>query len=476
MHLLETQNELKINGILFQQDITKLVDVNVDKALKKTEKILAAWATRSLTTLGKILILKTFAVSQFVFLMQSLVLNEHHFKKIRQILYKFIWNRHFMAAKAPERIRREIVNTPIKLGGYGMIEVSELDMGIKLRAIGRLFNTKHPLLIKVKEKLNTMDPFNVKLTGEVEPFVVKGLGFLNKLRQSYLGSQELASNRKYIAILRNQLLSSVVNRTGRNSIGYLVLRNKGHRRIGELNLIELNSIRPFIELTMYRELLRVHNLIDDTSILNNLSWIFKSGKEMDMSLLTSKELRNLMVTHDPICLPKIGAIVGPNEVVHWGHCITRLSSVKHRNLILRVAHGEVYTKEKLCRIGLIESPNCTRCDSVETLQHKIFECEYTQRIWNLTLNLTRHLNTSSTDNVDRDKLILGMDVGSTPTTMTIHAEVINRIMSLKDEARFLLRPNIIVKLALQYLIKNEKAESVKNSIEELLNRLPSERN
>jgi hypothetical protein len=37
-YLLKSQNEIKINGIFFQQDLTKLVDENVDKAMKKTEK------------------------------------------------------------------------------------------------------------------------------------------------------------------------------------------------------------------------------------------------------------------------------------------------------------------------------------------------------------------------------------------------------------------------------------------------------
>ena len=105
---------------------------------------LKAWSRRSLTTLGKITIIKTFALSQAIYFMQSLNLNESVFKTINSLLNKFIWNRHFMAAKAPERIKRDIVIKSIKLGGLGMLDAAELDSSLKLKALGRLLTTKHP--------------------------------------------------------------------------------------------------------------------------------------------------------------------------------------------------------------------------------------------------------------------------------------------------------------------------------------------
>ena len=67
--------------------------------------------------------------------MQSIILTNDHFKKINALLYKFIWNRHYLAAKAPERIKRDIMKVPVKLGGFGMLDLSDLDDGLKLRAL-----------------------------------------------------------------------------------------------------------------------------------------------------------------------------------------------------------------------------------------------------------------------------------------------------------------------------------------------------
>ena len=78
--------------------------------------------------------------------MQTFELNDDHFKRINKVLYKVIWNRHYAAAKAPKRIKREITNKPVHLGGLGMLDIIALDKGLKLRALARLFDTRHQFL------------------------------------------------------------------------------------------------------------------------------------------------------------------------------------------------------------------------------------------------------------------------------------------------------------------------------------------
>ena len=63
---IETLPEIKINGIIFQQNVAQVVQVNVEIALKKIDRILRGWAARHLSVLGKILIVKTFAISQVI--------------------------------------------------------------------------------------------------------------------------------------------------------------------------------------------------------------------------------------------------------------------------------------------------------------------------------------------------------------------------------------------------------------------------
>ena len=52
--------------------------------------------------------------------------------------------------------------------------------------------------------------------------------------------------------------------------------------------------------------------------------------------------------------------------------------------------------------------------------------------------------------------------------LTVHAEVLNRILLLRDEANHLMRPISFVKQAIEYLIRKERGESRRNKIKDLL--------
>ena len=129
-HRIETKVKIKINGIIFQRNYSALVEDNLSEAMKKMDKHFRSWSRRGLTTLGKILILKTFGISQLIYLFQSVVLGNNDYKTINKMLYKFVWNRHYLAAKAPERIKRNIMITKIKEGGLGILDIAELDSSL----------------------------------------------------------------------------------------------------------------------------------------------------------------------------------------------------------------------------------------------------------------------------------------------------------------------------------------------------------
>ena len=66
---LKAAEGIKINGILFFQDPKLREEKNLEKVLGAMTKHLTNWSRRHLTLLGKILIIKTYAISQAVFLM-----------------------------------------------------------------------------------------------------------------------------------------------------------------------------------------------------------------------------------------------------------------------------------------------------------------------------------------------------------------------------------------------------------------------
>ena len=219
-YVLRSKRSIKINGIHFQQNQTLMRQTNVGNVVRKIDEQMRRWSARRLSLLGKILILKTFGISQIIFLLQSIVLTESDFKRMNSFLFRFLWNRNYLAAKAPERIKREIMNKPVKLGGFGMLDVCEMDRGIKLRALGRLMETKHPFLAIVKSKLDLRNFFYPRLAINVDPLTLNAIDLLGTDRRSMweLPSHILDAN--CVKLIKDVKLGSCINSVGKNSLIY----------------------------------------------------------------------------------------------------------------------------------------------------------------------------------------------------------------------------------------------------------------
>ena len=70
-HRVKATDRIKINGILFTHDVDQLEDINVTSTIAAMERLLLSWSTRRLTLLGRILVIKTYAISKIIYVMQS---------------------------------------------------------------------------------------------------------------------------------------------------------------------------------------------------------------------------------------------------------------------------------------------------------------------------------------------------------------------------------------------------------------------
>ena len=188
----------------------------------------------------------------------------------------------------------------------------------------------------------------------------------------------------------------------------------------------------------------------------------------DLEALSSKQIRTFRSNNEPIRELKIGASLEPTQARSWGYNIGKVTSTRHKDILLRLAHGELYSKERLHRYRLIDNPNCSRCGNVETLKHKFLDCPYAKAIWTKALQITDSIKTFRDLNEPLPSRIL-CSTAPNPIVMTIHAEIILRIKSLKEDQNFLLRPILIIKNALKLINKRESSIEVKEVTAQLLN-------
>ena len=73
---------------------------------------------------------------------------------------------------------------------------------------------------------------------------------------------------------------------------------------------------------------------------------------------------------------------------------------------------------------MVETEQCPRCSVPETIEHQLYSCPYTIKLWKLTSEITcipiRSLNE-----------VLGYEDTHDKTTITLHAEIITRLLSIE---------------------------------------------
>ena len=109
-------NSVKVLGIHFTYDDTEMINLNYNEKLKSLEKCLNMWRMRDLTVMGKIVIVKTFGLSKFLYTSSMIGMPNRIQNKVNEIIYQFIWN-------GPDKIKRSVSCRKFNEGGLNMCDL-----------------------------------------------------------------------------------------------------------------------------------------------------------------------------------------------------------------------------------------------------------------------------------------------------------------------------------------------------------------
>lgn len=107
-----------------------------------------------------------------------------------------------------------------------------------------------------------------------------------------------------------------------------------------------------------------------------------------------------------------------------GKNITTMTNVKLKSILLRCMHGDVYSRERMFRFGMTSDNLCSRCQQIETTEHMLIGCDYVLNLWTKIGRITGIPNR----NLDE---ILGAHEIHDKITLTIHAEVLRRLLAIE---------------------------------------------
>jgi hypothetical protein len=146
-HCLKGSKSVKLNGIYFNKDENRMKDENLTALEDKIDCMLRGWKARQLSLLGKILIYKTFGMSQVLYTLSVVSLDKNQYKRLNSMFTNFLWGRDMSEADVRGRIGAEHLNTPIEYGGFGMIQYEKVLDGINCRQLAKMHDQayEHPI-------------------------------------------------------------------------------------------------------------------------------------------------------------------------------------------------------------------------------------------------------------------------------------------------------------------------------------------
>ena len=306
-------------------------------------------------------------------------------------MYKYLWNKNFNAGKAPDRIKRSIVTTPITRGGLGMIDLKELQTSLDLRSYGRLLVSDHPFFAQISSLIKLKGFFNVNFPHvALDDKLKKGIKLTNAQRSKVLlwPTELIEADVNLRSAIHNTELTQVLTNAGKNSLAAFAVRRRDRRiKLSQLTLNEVTDLSRHFTLaglsTTLQSMIRTPVNAAATIPAHDL-YPIAPGKVLQMSKISSKNFRNNLneLEDQVICLYKSGLTLQPGEVMNWTRKCKQLKSTRHRNSVLRIAHGDVYTNDRLFRFGLAESAKCIHCDSeTENLEHRLMTCPLASSAW-----------------------------------------------------------------------------------------------
>ena len=108
-----------ILGVYFNYHTATRKKLNFDSIFKSIQKTLSMWRWRGLTLLGRIQIVKTFAIPKFMSKASLISISDDLIKKVNTLLYGFIW-------KGNDKIKRTALINDIDKGGLKMLDIQSM--------------------------------------------------------------------------------------------------------------------------------------------------------------------------------------------------------------------------------------------------------------------------------------------------------------------------------------------------------------
>ena len=402
---IEWKEKLKILGIIFRNNISASQnEENWKNKIMKIKELIALWSKRNLSISGKLVIIKTFLLSQLVFLMQSLSLPENVLNSINSLFFRYIWKKKNTNTRAFEKVKRTTLCNSFDKGGINMINVKDMQNSFLLSWIINLLDSKNELWsIIPKAVFSALGPDLLCFKASV---TIKHFVGVDHISSSFW-------KKAFIAWLDNKNKLSVYDNEHFKRCRENCLWNNEHIKYRGKSLYfkdwvqaginYVGDFKPFGVLS-YRDIVnQVGNKgsrIFEYNALCTAIWSF-SARNLPVNvnqttcfnfdrLPTAKNIRLQLVdslSSEPCSINfwqrKYNITLSPN---HWTVSINSTKEQRLRLLQWKILSNIYPTNILLQKMGVRDSNLCQTCRVIDYIEHFFFTCRRIKPVWEACQN------------------------------------------------------------------------------------------
>jgi len=260
---LTNQETIKINGIWFNTDSEITRQLNFEHMRGKMHRHFSDWSKRGLSLLGKNQIIKTFGMSQYLYTLAVIDLNNYQWKQVNKTFYKFLWNKNYEVAPAPHRIRKEIMMNCVEKGGFGIADLKTTITASRLRRFNYLMaHNTHPIA-NLQNQLGGNEYLTIKPNLPIDDITTSVLRDLTKHYMTAFANtrdDHIGVDTELNRILLNSKIINIVKPRFKRSRAMTLLRRRGVVTINDA-MIEGSLLRFFRLLTTDTSIAKIDSVV-----------------------------------------------------------------------------------------------------------------------------------------------------------------------------------------------------------------------
>ena len=485
---LKWPNQIKCLGIYMGHNKELNNIRNWVEKINDVESLLMRWKKRDLTLFGKVLIIKSFAISKLILAASLLPIPENCVKEINKILFNFLWG-------SKDKVKRIKVIKKVKDGGLGMIDVQSLFDSLKSGWVKRIMcanpnksgwaQLPRYFLQKFFEcdfklNMNFDESIIFNELKKTHPFYKEVLLCYNKV---YVTTEEEFKNDIYNQPLWGNKFINVKVRT-KNKV--LFLQNwirSGINYVNDLRFVDgcldenflfqkvtaKNNI--LIEIMMMKNvLLPYKTLLLDIGNVNKKTYTipYENTKEMYNRLTDVKveSVINMSNYLQPYCNSE-----SIEEKCVFQSKLINQNENKLKEFNYKLINGILPCNVNLMRWRKLNTGKCDVCDESQTIEHLLFDCKYVKGHW-------KYVEQALNVRLSFCNIICGIQTDSiSNNTITLAAFLIYKewlIASFNKKCRIPLVTSTLFKAELQNrykIYRHCNMNSFADMVEKLLNLL-----